>query len=174
MMIPAMDVSSKTTFLISLSDPIHFSCGVMEIRHFKGHLYVGILSFVRGFALVRTPIQSSSDLLNLKRRDWELISGNGFQRQQRDQIDSPVGNDYTWSSAEVNGIYFIGTFAGSEREEHATGQLWASYNGLDWKLVDLPVTSTSKYIYGFRTMEATKDHTKLYIGSAVNMYIPDQ
>ena len=142
---------------------------------FKGHLYVGILSFVRGFALVRTPIRSSDDLLGLSRWDWELISGNGFQRQQRDQIGEAVaGNDYTWSSAEVQGIYFIGTFAGSKRDEKPTGQLWASYDGLEWKLLESDVMSKSKYMYGFRTMEANKDQTKLYIGSAVNMYIPDE
>ena len=147
----------------------------MEIRVFKGHLYVGILSFVRGFALVRTPIRSSDDLFNLRRWDWELISGNGFQREQRDQIgEALAGNDYTWSSAVVNGIYFIGTFAGSKREEQATGQLWASYNGKDWKLLESDVLAASRYMYGFRTMSVTKDQTKLYIGSAVNMYIPDQ
>lgn len=149
----------------------------MEIRVFKGHLYVGILSFIRGFALVRAPISSTDDVLNLRRWDWELVSGNGFQREQRDQLgdgETGVGNDYTWSSAEVNGVYFLGTFAGSRREEQATGQLWASVDGMEWKLLQNDVLAASRYMYGFRTMEVTKDQTKLYIGSAVNMYIPDQ
>jgi hypothetical protein len=150
--------------------------GVMEIRLFKDYLYVGVLSFVRGFALIRTPMTNANDLKTLSADDWEVITMDGFQKEQAEQLEDcndRVDNDYTWASAEVNGIYFIGTFAGSARSEEPTGQLWGSYDGLDWRLIESDVLS-SKYMYGYRTMSATKDQTKLYIGSATNMYIPDR
>jgi hypothetical protein len=150
----------------------HISCGVMEIRVFNNQLYVGVLSFVRGFALVRTP--KVDDLLNLSVDDWELVTGNGFQREQRDQLDevNRAGNDYTWSSAEAHGIYFIGTFAGSKQQELANAQLWASTDGWNWRVIQSDVFLESRYMYGFRTMSLTSDKRILYIGSATNMYIP--
>ncbi|CAB9518001.1 expressed unknown protein [Seminavis robusta] len=149
----------------------HLSCGVMEIRVFNDQLYVGVLSFVRGFALIRT--QKVNDLLNLDDGDWELITGSGFGVQQREHFgERQQGNDYTWSSADVNGIYFIGTFAGSSRDDRA--QLWASTDGADWRIVESEVFDASRFMYGFRTMEVTSDQKTIYIGSAVNLYLPDE
>jgi hypothetical protein len=144
----------------------------MEIRVFNNQLYVGILSFVRGFALVRT--SKVDDLLDLNDDDWELVTGNGFQREQRDQLDEEyrAGNDYTWSSTVAHGIYFIGAFAGSKQQELANAQLWASVDGLNWRVIQSDVFYASRYMYGFRTMALTSDKKKLYIGSATNMYIP--
>jgi hypothetical protein len=144
----------------------------MEIRVFNNQLYVGILSFVRGFALVRT--SKVDDLLNLNEDDWELVTGNGFQREQRDQLDEiyHAGNDYTWTSTVAHGIYLLGTFAGSKQQDLANAQLWGSTDGWNWKVIPSDVFLTSRYMYGFRTMSLTSDKKTLYIGSATNMYIP--
>ena len=157
----------------------HVSMGVMELRVFKGHLYVGILSFVRGFALIRTA--KINDLLNLSRDDWELITGNGFAKEQRQQLGETIArNEYPWSSAEINGIYFIGTVSLGERglpwesgfENLDQAQLWASTDGENWQMVESELFASSRFMYGFRSMQVTSDQKKLYIGSAKNMYIP--
>jgi hypothetical protein len=164
--------------VLATADFGHFSCGVMEIRLFKGQLYVGILSFVRGFALIRT--SKYEDYLNLDDQDWELITGNGFAREQRQQIGGNIaGNEYPWTSAEVNGIYFIGTVSlfprgfswesGIAKADQA--QLWASTDGENWQIIESELFDESRFMYGFRTMEVTKDQKILYIGSAVNMYL---
>lgn len=158
----------------------HISCGVMEIRVFKGQLYVGVLSFIRGFALIRT--SKIDDLANLTDDDWELISGNGFQKEQRQQLGGNIaGNEYTWTSAEANGIYFIGTVSLTPRgfswtsgvSKSRKAQLWASLDGAEWKVVESEHFDASKFMYGFRTMAVTSDEKTLYLGSAVNMYLAD-
>jgi len=155
--------------------------GVMEIRVFKGYLYVGVLSFVRGMALARTA--KIDDLLNLKEEDWTLITGNGFGQEQKDVFGCRIaGNEYPWATAEVNGIYFIGTVAlvprgiplnGEDLDAGYQGQLWASKDGWNWNIVTSELFDEANFLYGFRTMQVTKDQKTLYIGSAANMYIPD-
>ncbi|CAB9530623.1 expressed unknown protein [Seminavis robusta] len=178
-----LDETNNDT-LTRLNTPTYFQhipCGVMEIRVFKGQLYIGILSFIRGFALIRTP--KFDDLLNLNRGDWQLITGNGFAREQRQQMGGNMaGNEYPWTSAEINGIYFVGTVSLTPRGfSWTTGlakldqaQLWASVDGNTWQVVESELFDASRFMYGFRTMQVTKDQKKLYIGSAVNMYLPDE
>lgn len=132
----------------------------MELRVFNNKLYVGLLSFPRGFALLRT---ANLDILNVKQDDWELITGNGFAMEQREQLGARVaGNEYPWSSAEVNGVYVLGTTVSqrgiSTKSAEMLGmqpQLWASRDGENWILVhhdDQP-----GFLFGYRTMQVTKD-----------------
>jgi len=146
----------------------------MELTVFNDQLYVGLLSFPRGFALMRTPMK---DIHSVVEVDWELITGNGFAREQREQLGARVsGNEYPWSSAVINGVYVIGTMTISQRgistkSSELLGmqpQLWATKNGKDWTLVkhnDQP-----GFLFGYRTMQVTKDQKTLYIGSSSNLY----
>ena len=152
----------------------------MELRVFKGQLYVGILSFVRGFALVKTG--KLDDLMNLQKEDWSLVTGNGFGREQREQLGGQLsGNEYPWSSAEITGISFIGTvnlvqrgitFKRGVNEPWGQAQLWASTDGDNWKIIQSKHFQDAPHMYGFRTMQVTKDQKTLYIGSAAHMYLP--
>jgi len=179
---PARYLTTLSAFTLFLVLPGHISQGVMELRVFKEHLYVGVLSFFSGFALTRTA--KIDDLTNLNMvTDWELITGNGFFREQREQLGGRIAeNEYPWSSAEFNGIYFLGTVALTEtpsnKPEHQAykgrAQLWASEDGENWQYVFNDVLdSGAPYMYGYRTMQVTSDGQTLYIGSAANMYIPD-
>lgn len=151
----------------------HFSCGVMELRVFKGQLYLGLLSFPRGFALLRT---SNLDILSVKEDDWETITNNGFAREQRQQLGARVaGNEYPWSSEEVNGVYVLGTMTLTQRGFStksseflgAQPQLWGTRDGENWYIIhheDQP-----GFMFGYRTMQTTSDN-KLFIGSASNLF----
>ena len=151
----------------------------MELRKFKDHLYLGLLSFPRGFALLRTSVL---DPLAIQEGDWEIVTPNGFADEQREQLGARVaGNEYPWSSAEVNGIYFIGTVNLTPRgitlrrgvdEPVGHAQLWASQDGENWKMIRSEQFTDAPYMYGFRTMQVTSDQKTLYIGSAANMYLP--
>lgn len=160
----------------------HVSCGIMELRVFKGYLYVGVLSYVRGFALIRTNVTNVlSDVTNL---EWERITYNGFAKEQKEvygPLGRVAGNEYPWSSAEIKGIYFLGTFSLTTRgisfqnldKLSPEAQLWASKDGMEWTLIQSEVFDKVPFMYGFRTMQATSDDKRLYIGAATNSYIPD-
>lgn len=166
---------SDRYFCLSLGSAVwwHLSHGVMELNVFNDHLYVGLLSFPRGFALIRT---ANLNALEVQSDEWEVVTPNGFAQEQRDQLGSRVaGNEYPWSSAIVNGVYIIGTMTVSQRGISTKSaeflgvqpQLWGSRDGTDWKLIhheDQP-----SFLFGYRTMQATSDHT-LYIGSASQLF----
>ena len=88
----------------------HDTNGVMELRVFNGHLYVGLLSYRDGFALIRTSIDDTiwNDWVG-----WEEITLNGFAEEQVDELGFRKAiNPYPWSSTVADGVYYIGTFAG--------------------------------------------------------------
>lgn len=161
----------------------HDTNGVMELRVFNGHLYVGLLSYRDGFALIRTSIDDTiwNDWVG-----WEEITLNGFAEEQVDELGFRKAiNPYPWSSTVADGVYYIGTFAGLINEgadmfsEDANpvdiidgrAQLWSSANGLDWTLEEHNGFD-QEFTYGFRTMQATSDGS-LYIGTASNLFLPD-
>ncbi|CAB9499293.1 expressed unknown protein [Seminavis robusta] len=152
----------------------HFSHGVMELRVFKGQLYVGLLSFPSGFALFRT---SNLNVLGVGDDEWEIITDDGFAQEQRDQLGARVsGNEYPWSSAEIDGVYLLGTMTVSQRgislnSQELIGvqpQLWASRDGSTWTLV--PHEDQPGHLFGYRTMQSTADGKTLYIGSASSLF----
>ena len=154
----------------------------MELRVFQGYLYVGIIGFVNGFALIKTSLVSN-DITDLKRSDWEIVTRNGFAREQRQQLGGRIGgNEYPWTSAEIHGIYFLGTIALTSRgislqagldKLSPQGQLWATMDGETWQPITSEVFDDPPFMYGFRSMQATSDQKFLYIGSAANMYAPE-
>lgn len=116
--------------------------------------------------------------LEVTEDEWEIVTPNGFAKEQREQLGSRVaGNEYPWSSAEVSGVYVLGTMTVSQRgfstkSDEFVGlqpQLWATRDGTDWFLlqndVDLP-----GFLFGYRTMQTTSDQT-LFIGTASNLFV---
>jgi len=146
----------------------------MELRVWNGYLYVGLLSYEDGFALIRTDTETIS---------WEIITEDGFYQEQIDQIGLPKAkNPYPWSSAVVNGKYYIGTFAGVLNRGVGMGgnpldlfdsraQLWSSTDGTEWMLEEHDAFG-EEFTYGFRTMQATSKGD-LYIGTASHLFLPD-
>jgi hypothetical protein len=86
----------------------------MQLQIFNGNLFVGLLSYEDGFALVKTvsePLEADPDTW-----EWEIVTLDGFQDEQIDICgESKATNPYPWSSVVVNDQYYIGTFAGQTR-----------------------------------------------------------
>lgn len=164
---------------------LHASCGIMELRVFQGHLYVGILSYLRGFALIRTKVDNlSRDHLNSNENsmEWNEITINGFKEEQREQIGARLsGNEYPWSTAVIQDTLFLSTsalscrginFGNLRKTFNCQGQLWATKDGENWTIIQSEVIEQAKSLYGFRTMQSTSDGRRLYMGTATNSYVP--
>ena len=145
----------------------------MELRVFNNHLYLGLLSFPKGFALLRT---ANLNALEVTPDEWEIVTPDGFAKEQREQLGARVsGNEYPWSSAEVDGVYVLGTMTVSQRgfstkSEEFLGvqpQLWATRDGEEWFLIQHD--EQPGFLFGYRTMQVTSDQT-LYIGTASNLF----
>lgn len=173
----------------------HASNGVMELRVFQDSLYVGLLSYQDGFALIKATVEN---VLNSfggwvkgarweagQFLDWDVITTSGFASEQREQLGlRKARNPYPWSSTVVDGTYYIGTFAGAINEGapefgsdspvdiiDSRAQLWSSTDGGNWTIEEHDAFG-EEFTYGFRTMQANDDGS-LFIGTASNLFIPD-
>jgi hypothetical protein len=160
------------------SDPsaLEGSLGVMELTRFGDQFFVGTLDYGGGFKLVRTanPFEAGVD-------GWDVVTTDGFGSEYPAQGGSPA-NAYPWSSAVIEGVYYLGTFntdgepgplqaaAGIDLPLDGRGQIWFSTDGETWRILEDDGFG-SPFTYGMRVMLEWEN--RLVVGTASNLFVPD-
>ncbi|MEM9710161.1 MAG: hypothetical protein AAF871_15390 [Pseudomonadota bacterium] len=152
------------------------SNGVMEFREFDGKFFVGTLDYTGGFKLLYTEDDDiDGDTV------WTPVTTDGFASEFGDQ-GGTTANAYPWSSVEIDGVYYLGTFntnktdsvldilLGTDLPLDGRGQIWYSQDGIDWKILEDNGFDTP-FTYGIR--ELVDWQGNLTAGTASNLFVPD-
>ncbi|MEM6889814.1 MAG: VPLPA-CTERM sorting domain-containing protein [Pseudomonadota bacterium] len=146
--------------------------GVMEIREFNGKTFVGALDYQGGFKLLYTEDQHIDE-----HSVWSTVTTSGFAEEGGTQ-----SNAYPWSSVEIDGVYYLGTFSTNRSDSpldtilgvdvpgEGRGEIWYSEDGVSWKILE-DNGFDSALTYGVREMVDWQG--KLTVGTASNLFVPD-
>lgn len=154
--------------------PDNGDSGVMQLIHYNGKFLLGTVNYTGGFSLLETTNPSDPT-------SWNVVTLDGFGTEYP-AMGGSSANAYSWSSQEVGGTLYLGTFntnkpnswldqlVGTDVPLDGRGQIWYTEDGTHWKILE-DNGFDSIFTYGFRTM--TQWDNRLVVGSASNMFLPD-
>jgi hypothetical protein len=154
--------------------PDNGDSGVMQLINYNGKFLLGTVNYTGGFSLLETTDPTDPN-------SWNVVTLDGFGTEYPSMGGSSA-NAYSWSSQEVGGVLYLGTFntnkpnswldqlLGTDVPLDGRGQIWYTEDGSHWKILE-DNGFDSIFTYGFRTM--TQYDNRLVVGSASNMFLPD-
>ncbi|GAB5470782.1 MAG: hypothetical protein Kilf2KO_38120 [Rhodospirillales bacterium] len=104
--------------------------GVMQIVEFGGYLYLGSVNYLGGTSLFRTTDPGNPESWEVITSDGFLTDGAGNELLGDELAELGIGGlTYTWQTAVVDGVLYIGDFNGQQ------GLLLKSEDGVSFEII---------------------------------------